>query len=295
VIRSYTNLLFVINHFSGRNKTDWEGVINTFFKGRPFNVKFYKLPEVIDIKDLKSEIDRFKPVRVVAVGGDGTVNLLASCIMNEDIALGIIPAGSANGMAKELGIGQDIQAALGIVEEGHSKRISLLKINGRISLHLSDIGLNARMLREFETKGVRGLIGYLLASIRILRTRSTMDVEIRYKNQVRQVRADIILIANATMYGTGVVVNPVGKLDDDVFEVIVIKDLTIKDLLNSSLHTFRLDESKAEIIQVNEVTLRCKKPADFQVDGEYLGKVQDISARLLPDILNVIIPPVTKS
>jgi len=248
------------------------------------------LPETIDIQGLKAEISSFKPHRVVAVGGDGTANLLASCLHNTDIALGIVPAGSANGMAKELGIGQDSTEALKVIEAGLCKRISLIEINGRISMHLSDIGLNARMLREFESKGTRGLIGYLLASLKVLRKRKAMDVEISFNNKIRKVRADLILIANATMYGTGVVVNPVGRLDDNVFELIVIRDLTVKDLLNSSLHTFRLGESKTEIIQVSEASLHCKKPADFQVDGEYLGKVQAIKAKLLPDSLSVIIP-----
>jgi len=292
VIRSYTNLLFVINHFSGRTTTDWESVIAQYFKDKPFNLKFYQLPDKIDIKDLKSVIATFKPSRVVAVGGDGTANLLTSCIRNTDISLGIIPAGSANGMAKELGITEDAQAALKIVEEGIFKKISLIEINNRISLHLSDIGLNARMLREFESRGTRGLIGYLLATLKVLRRRKPMDVEIWCNGKKKDVSADIILIANATMYGTGVVVNPIGKLDDRVFEVIVIKDLTVKDLLNSSLHTFRLDERKAEIIQVSEVRLHCKKPADFQIDGEYMGKIEAIGAKLLPDSLNVIIPGV---
>jgi diacylglycerol kinase (ATP) len=290
VIRSYTKLLFVINHFSGRNKTDWEAVIGEHFRDLPFNIKFYRLPKSFDIETVKSEIESFKPQRVVAVGGDGTANLVASCIRKTDMSLGIVPAGSANGMAKELGISEDIPAALKIIEEGFCKRISLIEINDRISLHLSDIGLNAHMLREFETKGTRGLIGYLLATVKVLGGRSPMDVEIRYKNEIRNVRADIILIANATMYGTGVVVNPVGKLDDNVFEIVVVKDLTVKDLLNSSLHTFRLDENKSEIIQVSEMQLRSKKPVHFQVDGEYLGKIQAIKAKLLPDSLNVITP-----
>lgn len=283
-------ILFVINPVSGKAAPDWNSIIHDHFDPLPFDTNIYQLPEKFTVDDVRSRINGFKPDCVVAVGGDGTANLLATCVMKTDITLGIVPAGSANGMAKELGIGPDVPAALSIIENGFCKRISLVEINDRISLHLADLGLNAFMLREFERRGVRGLFGYLMATMKVFRRRKKLHAELRYGNTTRNIKADIILIANATMYGTGVVVNPVGKLDDKVFEVIAIKDLTVKDLLNSSLHTSRLDENKAEIFQVSDVHLHCTRPAHFQVDGEYMGKVQDVRARLLPDILSVIIP-----
>lgn len=286
-------LLFVINHFSGRKASDWESVILKHFESLPFDINIYPLPEKFDVSTIRSTIELYKPDQVIAVGGDGTVNLLATCIRNTEIGLGILPAGSANGMAKELGIA-DVALALKTIENGFSKKISLLDINGKISLHLADIGLNAYMLREFEKSGIRGFIGYLIASVRVLGRRRELHVEVSYKNTKKTVHADIILIANATMYGTGVVVNPVGKLDDDVFEVIAIKNLTLKDLVKTSLTTLRLDESKAEIFQASEINLHCKKAAHFQVDGEYVGKVRDIAAKLLPDSLKVLVPEESK-
>ncbi len=283
-------LLFVINHSAGRKTPDWESVIVEYFKSLPFEVRFYTLPEKFEVATIQSQIDLHKPDVVIAVGGDGTTNLLATCVKNTNGALGILPAGSANGMAKELRIGDDVQNALKIIAEGSRKRISLVELNGRVSIHLSDIGLNAYMLREFERRGTRGLIGYLLATAKVLGNRRAVHVDVHYNNEVRTVRADIILIANATMYGTGVVVNPMGKLDDDVFEIIAIKDLTLKDLLNTSLHTQRLDVSKAEIIQTSKAEIYCRKPVHFQVDGEYLGKVHEIKIRLLPNCLDVIVP-----
>lgn len=282
--------LFVINHSSGRQTVDWESIILSHFETLPFDVQFYRLPEKFTVSTVQSVIDTNNPDHVIAVGGDGTANLLATCIRNTRMALGIVPAGSANGMAKELGISEDTTTALKIIEKGFCKRISLLEINDRISLHLSDIGLNAYMLMEFEKRGKRGLIGYTVATMRVLGSKKRLNVDIHYNNKSVNVHADIILIANATTYGTGVVVNPVGRLDDNVFEVVVIKDLTVGDLLKSSLHTLRLDESKAEIFQTSEVRLHCKKPAHFQVDGEYVGEVQDINAKLLPDCLDVIVP-----
>jgi len=286
----HRKILFVINQASGRKTPDWKSVILDHFKTSPFDLDFYQLPDKFTLSTVQSVIDSVKPDHVVAVGGDGTANLLANCIRNTQMSLGILPAGSANGMAKELGINPDITTALRIVEEGFCRRISLVEINDRISLHLSDIGLNAFMLSEFERRGKRGIIGYLIATMKVLWRRKRLHVDIEFNDKSVSVRADLIIIANATTFGTGVVVNPVGKLDDNVFEVIAINDLTVKDLLKSSLHTLRIDESKATIYQAAEMKLHCKRPAHFQVDGEYIGKVQDINAKLLPDSLSVIVP-----
>lgn len=281
----------MINHSSGRNTTDWETVIRDHFKTQSFVIEFYRLPEKFTPEAVQSVIQKHKPDRVIAVGGDGTVNLLASLVKSTNISLGILPAGSANGMARELGIAADTTTALNIIEKGITKRISVVEINDRISLHLSDVGLNAYMLREFETRGKRGLLGYIIATLKVFRRRGKVRADIHYDNKVKTVKADMILIANATTYGTGVVVNPVGTLDDNLFEVIAINELTVGHVLKSSLHTLRLDESKAEIFQASKIWLHCKKPEHFQVDGEYLGKIQDIKARLLPKCVEVIVPP----
>lgn len=249
----------------------------------------YPLPKSFEKSTVLSTIESFQPDTVVAVGGDGTANFLADCLKGTSINLGFLPAGSANGMAKELEI-HDVPTALKAIDEGHTRLISLVDINGRTSLHLSDIGLNAFMLREFERRGIRGFIGYLLATIKVLSSRKPMHVDITFNNEVQHIRADLILIANATMYGTGVLVNPVGKLDDNVFEIIAISDLTIADLVDTSIRTLRLNPNKAKIFQAAEMTLHCKRPAHFQVDGEYMGRVTDIKAKLLPACLNVVVP-----
>lgn len=281
--------LFVINRAAGRRSIDWRSVILEHFKNVSAEIDIYYLPENFTPSGIRSVIDIYGPDHVIAVGGDGTANLLAGCIMNTKMSLGIVPAGSANGMAKELGIGNDIATALDIIARGFRKKISLVQVNDRISLHLADLGLNAHMLREFERMGTRGLIGYLWATLKVLSRKKLLHFEITHDNKKTTVDAVLIIIANATSYGTGVVVNPVGRLDDDVFEVIAIKELTLGHLLKSSLHTSRLDVSKAEIFRASRMRLHCSEPAPFQVDGEYLDKVQDVVATLLPASLEVIV------
>src|SRR6476661_3903158 len=98
-------LLFVINPVSGgKEKQDWEASIREYFKEIPHMAEFYLLNGQSDKRSLQHYIETLSPDRVVAVGGDGTVKMVTELLKDTSIPLGIIPAGSANGMAKELAI-----------------------------------------------------------------------------------------------------------------------------------------------------------------------------------------------
>ena len=108
----HTKLLFIINPGSGNKKINWDKHIQDFFSSKPFDIELFELPEPCKPEILKSKIDKAKASRVVAVGGDGTVKLVAECLLKTDIPLAILPAGSANGMARELGLSDDPIACL---------------------------------------------------------------------------------------------------------------------------------------------------------------------------------------
>jgi diacylglycerol kinase family enzyme len=286
----YKRFLFVLNAVSGPKSVDWKSVIVDYFKQLPHDVEFYVLQENIKAPAVKAAIESHKPDFVIAVGGDGTVNLLAECVVGTGMSLGILPAGSANGMAKELGISTEPQKALEIIAAGHTRKISAIRINNRLSIHLADIGLNAYMVREFHSGTKRGFLGYVMATAKVLWRKQPVRVELQFNNWNIKVKADIILIANATSFGTGVVVNPVGKLDDNVFEVIAVKNLSAGHLVKTSLQKSALDRSRSRIFQMAEGKIVSKKPVHFQVDGEYLGKVTEVDMKLLPGCLEVIVP-----
>ena len=232
----------------------------------------------------------FSPEKVIAVGGDGTIKLVAECLLRTNFLLGIIPVGSANGLAKELGISSDVNKALDVIVRGNFKQIHATSINQHLCVHLSDIGLNAYAVKKFETQQGRGLWGYLIASLKALWQSKTMKVSMQINKKNIKLKAEIIVIANATMYGSGALINPIGKLDDMFFEIIVVKKISLAEVFKMMVTHAEYDSKKTQTFQTNSLTISSMKKVHFQVDGEYLGRVNHITANLIPQALHVIIP-----
>lgn len=289
---SSSTTLFVINPISGgRTKTDWETAITNFFAPGNSGAEIYVLDGENDTESIKHWIEKIKPAKVVAVGGDGTVSLVARQVLGTGIALGILPAGSANGMATELNIPSGIDEALRIIAEGKIIDADVIKINDRhICLHLSDIGLNAQLIKHFEEGKLRGKFGYATKVIKTLWTKRFMEVHIKIKDKEVMVKALMVVLANATKYGTGAVINPEGNLYDGVFEVVVMKRLAISELFKMWFRPQPFNPKKIRLHPATSVTINTTKNVHFQVDGEYLGKVKTIEAHILPGQLKLIVP-----
>jgi diacylglycerol kinase (ATP) len=283
-------LLFIINRGSGNNHTDWHSIIHNYFRSGSHIIELFELPQPCSPEKIKQKIQEYKPQRVIAVGGDGTVKLAAQCLMQTNIPLAILPAGSANGMAKELEIPEHAEQALDIAVNGIIKKIHLLKINDEICIHLSDVGFNAFVVKKFEASHKRGMLGYIKASWKVLWNKPVMQLEIQTDKAVIKREAAMIVLANATKYGSGAVINPRGKLNDDLFEVIVVKKVSFKEIFKMMITHMPFDPAKTEVFQTGSLHIHARKKIHFQVDGEYLGKINDVNAGIITDAVNMIIP-----
>lgn len=282
-------LLFIINPGSGSHNINLNDVISTHFEQKKIEADLFELPKDCSLKKIKSKISESKADQVVAVGGDGTLKLVAECLLNTEIPIGIIPAGSANGMAKELGIPTEITEALNLLETGKAKKIHVVKINNELCIHLSDLGFNAYLVKRFDSLPQRGMWGYAKATWHALWNHKRMDVELKLKDEIVKSKAAMVAIANATMYGSGLKINPDGKLDDKLFEIILVKDYSYLEILKIWFTKLPFNPKKIEIFQTDEVKIHSKYKAHFQVDGEYIGKVNAVEAKILPAAISVIV------
>jgi len=282
-------LLFIINPGSGAKDFNFKDHIAGYFKGSTHDVHYYELPEQCDTAELRKTIEDAKADRVVAVGGDGTLKLVAEALLQKETPIGLIPAGSANGMARELGIPDDPDLALDIIVNGSPKKIHAVVVNDELCIHLADIGFNAYIIKKFDDLPQRGMLGYAKAAWQALWRHHKMEVEIHTNNEVIKSAAAMVVIANATMYGTGVQINPDGKLDDDVFEVILVKKYSVMEILKIRFTNLPFNPKTIEIFKTKQLEIKSKHKTHFQVDGEYQGKVNTIQARIIPDAIQVIV------
>ena len=288
---SRTTILFVVNPISGgRDKKEYQDAIEKYFAPLPQSIELLLLDDKNNAQYLQRQIEKFKPQIVVAVGGDGTVSMVAKKLLGTDMILGILPAGSANGMARELNIPENIEEALKIIENGKVKRADAININNQVCLHLSDIGLNARLVKYFEEGNMRGKLGYAKVALKVLFNTQDIRVIIKTKDGVIKRNAFMVVLANASKYGTGAVINPTGDLYDGLFEVVIIKHIGIGTLLKRWITPKTLDPEKIEVLRAESVRIYTNRKVHFQVDGEYVGKVKEVFAQILPAQLNILVP-----
>ena len=284
-------ILFVVNPISGgKKKFDWETAIRNYFKNLPHTIEFYVLSGKDDTGSLDYWIEKLQITRIVAVGGDGTVTLIAKQLLGTDLIMGILPAGSANGMAKELQIPETPEEALDIIINGTVKCCDVIKINENdISLHLSDFGLNARLIKYFDESPLRGMWGYSRMVFKVLWRKKLMNAHIVADNLDLKTKAYMVVIANASKYGTGAVINPEGNVGDGVFEIVIVRKLSLSQLFRMFLSYKNFNPKKVEVFQTKTATITTSKKTHFQVDGEYKGKIDKVTAAIIPSQLKLLV------
>lgn len=298
---SQQKVLFLINHKAGSAQLfDIEYTITLHAQQNGYQHFIYIIKDN-PVKGICESLKNYKPNVVVAIGGDGTVNMVASAIKFTGIKLLIVPYGSANGMAKELNMPLNLADCLNLLnpEKGVVKNLDMLLVNGNNVVHLADVGLNARIVYRFQTGKTRGMLSYakhLLSEILFLGYKKfTITLN---GNTIRTVKAVSITFANATKYGTGAVINPDGFLDDGLFEICIVKPFPKIMVFSLALQMFRnrLKYSQYfEVLQCETALIRCKKKTTLQYDGEVLGKVKEISVEVQKHALQIIVPSAIKN
>ncbi len=287
-------ILFVINPRSGAaGHKDIEKQISKLFPAPEWEYRIHLLaPGKNPEKPVDLAIREFDPKIVACGGGDGTVNMIAALLLDTPMTLAIIPMGSANGMARELGI-TDIPASLNHILAGKRKRIDMLKVNNHFCLHLADVGFNARIVKRFEEDPRRGLYTYARYLFNELFLIKKYRFRIDHDAVTSHFRAVSLTFANASKYGTGAVINPVGKINDGRFELVIVHPFPRIHLLSIAWKMFRGNLQSSEYVTVlscREAKIFSSRKTTLQIDGEVIGKVKEISVRALPSVLELIVP-----
>jgi len=286
-------ILFIANPVSKIiKKKNTESYISGFSDKYYFKWEIYYTEISGNQLKIRKKIQEYQPDIVVAAGGDGTINQVASQLIGSNIELGIIPGGSANGLAYNLGIPFGFEEALQLILNSDSKPIDVIELNERnYCLHLSDIGINARIVNRFEKEGSKGLLGYGKQMIKeLLSKRIVFSFNLITPGLNKRFRAEMLVIANARSFGTGAIINPVGRLDDGLFEIIIIRPYPWWVLLHLLKMFFfgKIDNLKyIKVIKTSWAEIKFERPQDLQADGEIVKGVEALNIKIIPSAVKV--------
>src|SRR5918993_1063958 len=165
---------------------------------------------------------------VIAWGGDGTINEVACALVQTGIPLGIIPAGSGNGLACDLGLPFDPTAALTIAASGADFRMDAGRVQNSVFFNIAGVGVDAIIAARFAERGLRrrGPLGYLQLGVSELMRYSAQTYTFSIENERYQHRAMLIAIANGRQYGNRVQIAPGARLDDGLLELVIVEQLS---------------------------------------------------------------------
>ena len=232
---------------------------------------------------------------VVAWGGDGTINEVASQLVGTGTGLGIVRAGSGNGLARELGIPARHEEALAVALGGRDRRIDVGEIEGRPFLNVAGVGFDAAMAAEFNELGGerRGSIRYtvraLQAAVAYVAGRYTIEVDDRRL----EVDALVVAIANLPQYGSNAVIAPHAVPDDGLLDVVVVQDRGALGRFGLGLRLLDRTIDKASgvtIVRGAHVRIAGAGPLPFHVDGEPCLGSASVEARIHESALRVKVP-----
>jgi YegS/Rv2252/BmrU family lipid kinase len=233
---------------------------------------------------------------ILAWGGDGTINEIATVVSGTPASLAIIPAGSGNGFARDLGIPWEPGAAVGVALKGRERTIDAGEINGRLFFNIAGIGFDAVIAEQFNAQGMlgrRGLGSYVRIGLREAfryrgaRYRVTLDGEQIVSNAL------VIAFANGREYGNRIRLAPKARMDDGKLEALVVEDRSPLLRLFAACHL-----ALGTVDRASRITMRSVTSATVETDGEILYHVDGeigradraVTVRIRPGALTVRVP-----
>lgn len=284
--------LLIVNPISGDiDKADILSQVEAFAGSEGIQIVKYETTGEDDEKKISELYEKHHPPRILVAGGDGTIKMVAEAVEHHDVILGILPAGSANGLSVDLNFPTDFDDILRIAFHNDAMEVDMVCINGEKSMHLSDIGINANLVKNYEQSSVRGKIGYALQSLTTLQEQEEpFKATITVNGDTIETEAKMIVFANSQKYGTGVTINPIGKMDDGKFEIVVLKTFDLMLLGKIITGNMPMDSGEIEIFSAEKAHVKSSVPVHFQIDGEYFGEETEWDIFIMPKQLKVAIP-----
>lgn len=287
-------LLFVVNPIAGDvDKEELEAEIKAKCEEHSITCDIYRTTGENDEAEIKARLSQNNYDGAFAVGGDGTVNILGSLLIGTGTPLGIVPLGSGNGLSKDLNIPQDTEDALELIHSHVIRNIDTISLNGIPSIHLSDLGFNALVVKKFCEGDTRGPGSYAWIALQEYLAYTPKFYRIETDVENFEGEAFMVTIANANAFGSNASINPNGILNDGRFEICLIEPFPKTAGLGIlyKMYTDSIDESVfTRKISCKRATIYNTEHEVVHIDGEPVDLNEVIKVEMHSKSLKVILP-----
>ena len=287
-------ILALINPISGTlNKDSLPKAIDKIIDYEKFEIEIKYTEHANHAYELSKEAAANGYYGVLAIGGDGTVNEVASALCDTETALGIIPLGSGNGLARHLRIPLNIDKAISIINENHIENFDYCTANDRKFFCTCGLGFDAQVSSTFAKRGKRGPIGYFQSAISEYIKYRSQTYKITSSNGIITEKAFIIACGNASQYGNNAYITPNADMQDGEIDVTVMLPITPFDtaMLGLLLFSKHIDQD-VNIISFRTADLSIERESEgiMHLDGEPVNMPKTIEIKCHKGGLKIFVP-----
>jgi YegS/Rv2252/BmrU family lipid kinase len=285
---------FIINPKSGTNKKHHlPGLIQDTINDLEFEVDLFYTEYAGHASELAVDLVKKGFSKIIAVGGDGTVNEVAKALVHTNAALGIVPCGSGNGLARSLRIPLKAEDAINLVNYGKVISMDYGTINQQPFFCTCGVGFDAHIGNKFATSANRGFITYIKETIRAYFYYRPRKYTIKIDGEKIKTRAFLVTVANAGQYGNDAYIAPQAELQDGKLDLCILNPFPKHHALNLGFRLFNKTMDRSEYINTikgQSITIKRKKKGEVHLDGEpaIMGKKLKIKIEELG--LKVLVP-----
>ena len=287
-------ICFILNPTSGTNrKQDVPALLARYAAaaGAEFDIRLTRYAGHAEELARQAAAEGFRVV--AAVGGDGTVNEVARGLLGTAAALGIVPRGSGNGLARHLHIPLDLPGAVRRLCQPTFQRIDGGEINGHPFFCTAGLGFDAHVSKMFARAGTRGLSTYVKVALREYRRFRPVPVQVTLEGQdLFDTHCYVLALANAAQYGNNAYIAPRADIQDGLLDVCLIDGLSLPRAVRVGLGLAlgTLATSGGAVYHTTQhVLVRAAEPLGFHVDGDYVADATEFEVLLHPLALEVAV------
>lgn len=279
--------LFIINPIAGvKKKKNIPELIKIHLDQHLFDVQIVFTEYAGHGKILAKEATKTHDI-VVAVGGDGTINEIASSLIHSKTSLGIIPMGSGNGLARHLQIPLETVKAIQFLNLQKEQIIDTCTLNDNAFFCTAGVGFDGYIGDVFAKQNSRGFWTYLKCTIREFFAYTPKS----YSFENKKITATLITVANANQFGNNVFISPFSDIQDGKFEICILKPFPMWSILGLGIKLFtkNINNSKYyDYTSRNEIIIDNPSNEFVHLDGEPIGQIKKIHIKNFPKSLQII-------